>query len=271
MRKTNHNKSKQIANSTDHDHDDDNDNDNDSNLKNPENNNNNKTDNDMSKKFGARIVVQTNSSDTSVNRKLYIPPQLRGDEEMDIDVTGNGYNDLNDISHDITHDVSDENDTISGCALFIDGFRRPLTLRKVEQGLKEYGTIKSFKMNAIKSLCYVVMIQRKMQINVKKRCKICFSARYTTIHAGKLNVKNVKMIEAMSFIQGMKGNGVGSISGHGINTRRLVMRSFETKQKQRGNTDITVETRTGTGTGTGSGGRGECQCYLFLFTSKETI
>ena len=170
--------------------------------------------NDNSKIFGARIVVQTQMNDNIMtNRKLYIPPQLREEDEMNL-------NDLNDISHDLG---DNDNDTISGCALFIDGFRRPLQLRKVESALREFGTYKAFKMNAIKSHCYVIFDD----IETANKCKAAMHAMYfpqniPQIHAGKLSVKNVKMMEAMSFIQGMKGNGTHS--------RVISPRSFETKR-----------------------------------------
>eukprot|EP01083_Nonionella_stella_P240354 840290_1 len=170
-----------------------------------------------------RIVIDANDA----NRKLYIPPHQRAEEEEE-QSTG-----LNDNSHDIEFDAKD---SITGSALFIDGFRRPLQTKKVEQELIKYGAVKSFKMNAIKSHCYVIFDCNESATACKTGMdKMHFPPNIPQIHAGQLKVRSVRMMEAMNFIQNEEHR-----------TRRLKakqppQRSFETKNTRA--FDITVETR----------------------------
>jgi len=140
---------------------------------------------------GARIVVTRQQLDDLAPDKPKPSAQPSQMDSMD----------LNDTSHAIDKDTS--TDGVTGCALRIDGFRRPLQTRKVEEALREFGNFRAFRMNAIKSHCFVVYDDSTNAAKCKKGLDgVHFPRNIPTMHAGKLSVSECGMVEAMLFIEG---------------------------------------------------------------------
>merc|ERR1712129_664074 len=141
--------------------------------------------------------VQTDKESPSKRRKL------SGNEEKNPEIEKpSGARNLNrNLLNDSVQEIGQSSGEKS--ALFIDGFKRPLQLKKVEIALSKYGNIEAFKMNNIKSHCFVIYDALSSADACKTAMNLMyFPANIPTIHAGQLKVESAPLHEAMNFIHG---------------------------------------------------------------------
>ena len=143
-------------------------------------------------------------------------------------------------------------DGVTGCALRIDGFRRPLQIHKVEEGYQH------FRMNSIKSFCFMIFDDAD-DADKAAKCKAAldgthFPRHIPAMHAGKLTVRDCGMVEpkALQEHQGEGKGGQGQVvpkrGGRGVY-------HFETKSV-RGQGRQEHQGEGGQGQGQGGGGQG---------------
>merc|ERR1712129_366849 len=141
--------------------------------------------------------VQTDKESPSKRRKL------SGNEEKNPEIEKpSGARNLNrNLLNDSVQEIGQSSGEKS--ALFIDGFKRPLQLKKVEIALSKYGNVEAFKMNNIKSHCFVIYDALSSADACKAAMNLMyFPANIPTIHAGQLKVESAPLHEAMNFIHG---------------------------------------------------------------------
>ncbi|ETO02818.1 hypothetical protein RFI_34594 [Reticulomyxa filosa] len=95
------------------------------------------------------------------------------------------------------HNSFDKNVSVSSAALFVEGFKRPLNTTKLLHRFGEFGPVKRFWINNVKTHCYIVF----ESVDDAVKCRTAMDGTYyptdqPKIHAGELRMKHVTSEEA---------------------------------------------------------------------------